>query len=207
LAVVPRSVVVVEHFATDLLRTQRLTLRPLRESDRGEFLRVIGISCGHLAPFSRLHREGEADDQLFERQLRLCHEGDQRGAAWRRIATLDDGRIAGAFNLNAITRGISFEADANCWISADQTRRGLATEGLLAMLDHALADLPRGLGLHRVNAAIMPADVASIRLAARAGLRKQSSSKVSIRLGDRWELHEIYERSADAAFAQASSAA
>jgi [ribosomal protein S5]-alanine N-acetyltransferase len=74
------------------------------------------------------------------------------------------------------------------------------------MLDFALADLPHGLGLHRVNAPIMPANHASIRLATRAGLRKQSAAKVSIRLGDRWEVHEIYERLADVPFSQSSAA-
>src|SRR3954470_8698127 len=121
----PQTAAPVELFAPGLLRTARLTLRPLRDSDRPEFLRVIGTGRQHLEPFSRLHREGETDDQLFERHLRLCHEGDQHNTAWRRVALLSDGRIAGAFNLTTITRGLSFEADANWWISADQTRQGL----------------------------------------------------------------------------------
>jgi ribosomal-protein-alanine N-acetyltransferase len=182
------------------LRSTRLTLRPLRESDRFEFLRVISISREYLRPCSCLHREGETDEQLFARQLEMCREGDERGTAWRRVGVLDDGHIAGAFNLNAITRGLSFAADANWWVSVDQARRGLGTEGVLAMLEFALSDLPQGLGLHRVNAAIMPSNAASIRLAGRVGLLKQAGSKVSIRLGDRWELHELYERRAEVSF-------
>jgi ribosomal-protein-alanine N-acetyltransferase len=185
----------VEVFAPGLLRTTRLTLRPLRESDRFEFLRVINISREHLKPCSCLHREGESDEQLFERQLEMCRAGDEHGTAWRRVGVLDDGRIAGVFNLNAITRGLSFEADANWWISADQLRQGLATEGVQAMLDFALADMPQGLGLHRVSAAIMPSNLASILMSKRVGFKKQSTARVSIKLGDRWELHELYERS------------
>jgi ribosomal-protein-alanine N-acetyltransferase len=171
-----------------------MILRPLRESDRFEFLRVVNISREHLRPFSVLHREGETDEQLFERQLNLCREGDDKGAAWRRIGVLEDGHIAGAFNLNAISRGLTLDADANWWISADQLRAGLAAEGVQAMIDFAFTDLPKGLGLDRIHAAIMPTNAASIRLAATVGLLRQPNSKVSIRLGDRWEFHEIYTR-------------
>jgi RimJ/RimL family protein N-acetyltransferase len=135
----------------------------------------------------------------------MCRAGDDHGKAWRRIAVLSDGRIAGAFNLNDIRRGLEFDADANWWISADQVGQGLGAEGLRAVLDFALADLPRGLGLQRVHAAIMPSNCASIRLARHVGLR-QGGGKASIRLCDRWVLHEIYERTARVSFAEQSVA-
>jgi RimJ/RimL family protein N-acetyltransferase len=176
-----------------------MVLRPLREGDRPEFLRVIRASREHLKACSCLHREGESDGQVFARQLELCRDGDEHGTAWRRIGVLEDGRIAGAFNLNAITRGLVFEADANWWVSADQARQGLGTEGVTAMLEYALRDLPRGLGLQRVMAAIMPSNAAGISLARRVGLKRQCTGRVSIRIGDRWELHEMYERLAPVA--------
>jgi ribosomal-protein-alanine N-acetyltransferase len=185
----------VEMHAPGLVRTARMTLRPLRDSDRAEFLRVMRLSREHLERFSCLHREGETDDQLFERQLDMCRAGDQRGTAWRRVGVLDDGTIVGGFNLNAITRGLTFEADANWWVSADQARRGLGFEGAAAMLEHALADIPVGLGLHKIHAAIMPGNIAGKRLAAKLGLRPQLNARVSIRIGDRWEFHEVYARS------------
>ncbi|HYE61178.1 MAG TPA: GNAT family protein [Phycisphaerales bacterium] len=191
----PQAFRPVEVHAPGLVRTARMVLRPLRESDKGEFLRVLSLSRQHLHKFSCLHREGESDAQLFARQLEMCRVGDERGTAWRRVGVLDGGRIAGCFNLNAITRGLTFEADANWWVSADVSGQGLGTEGVAAMIDYALADLPSGLGLHKVQAAIMPGNAASIRLARHVGLRRQASEKVSIRIGDRWELHEVYSRS------------
>ena len=185
----------VEAPAPSQLRTPRLTLRALRDTDRFEFFRVLALSRAHLGPASGVFHDGEADEQIFERKLALVRASDADGSAWRRIGVLDDGRIAGGFNLNAIQRGLTFEADANWWLSADQLAKGLATEAVSAMIYHAFADLPAGLGLHRVNAAIMPGNTASIRLAARVGLIQAKGAKASIRLGDRWELHELYARS------------
>ncbi len=96
--------------------------------------------------------------------------------------------------------GLVFEADANWWVSSDQARQGLGTEGVTAMIEYALRDLPHGLGLQRVMAAIMPSNAAGISLARQRGAAaRQCTGKVSIRTGDRWELHEMYERSAPVA--------
>lgn len=188
---VPPQPVVVE--SRSLLRTARLVLRPLRESDRDEYLRVIRVSREHLDRFSPLHRPGESDDDLFLRQLELTETGDRNGTGWRRVGLLDDGRIAGAFNLNAIRRGLCLEADANWWIAADCVRRGLGCEGVRAMLDYAFMDLPRGLGLHRVFAGIQPENEASLRMAARLGfVRVEGGVSSYLHAGGRWERHDVY---------------
>ncbi len=187
----PLRPVIVE--SRSLLRTSRLTLRPLRESDRDEYLRVIRASRDHLDRFSPLHRPGESDDDLFLRQLELTEAGDRNGTGWRRVGVLDDGRIAGVLNLNAIRRGLCLEADANWWIAADCIRRGLAVEGVRAMLDYAFLDLPKGLGLHRVFAGIQPENEASLRMAARLGfVRVEGGVSSYLHAGGRWERHDVY---------------
>jgi RimJ/RimL family protein N-acetyltransferase len=187
----------VEVLAPGVLRTGRMILRPLRDSDRFEFLRVLSISRDHLRPFAVLHRGNESNEQIFVRQLELCRAGDEKGTAWRRVAFLDSGHIAGCFNLTTITRGALPEADANWWVSADAAHQGLGTEGVHAMLTYALAPLPAGLGLVRVQAPIMPSNAACIRLASRVGLVRQPEARVSIRIGERWEFHEIHVTNSD----------
>jgi ribosomal-protein-alanine N-acetyltransferase len=185
----------VEVLPPGLLRTARMVLRPLRESDRAEFIRTIQSSADHLRACSGLFIPGEAPDLMFSRQLSLCSAGDEHGTAWRRIGMLESGRIVGSFNLNSISRGLELEADANWWIAKEFCGQGFGQEGVQAMLDHALADLPMGLGLHRVSAAIMPSNLASVNLAQKVGFLRQPSARVSIRLGERWEFHEVYARS------------
>jgi len=179
----------------DALRTGRLVLRRLAPADRAEFARVMNLSRDHLAAAVGLWRDEETVDALFERQLEMARAGDERGGGWRRVGVLGDGKIAGGFNLNGITRGLTFEADATWWLAADQVGRGLAVEGARAMVEHAMGDLPLGLGLHRVQAAIQPGNARSRKVAERAGFSLQPGATVSIRLGARWELHEMHARS------------
>ncbi|GJQ30247.1 MAG: hypothetical protein HBSAPP03_21310 [Phycisphaerae bacterium] len=187
---------VVEVDAIGIVRTSRLMLRPLRESDHDEFLRVLACSRDHLGRYSTLHLPGEDDAGVFMRQCRLAREGDARGTAWRRAGFLENGRLVGCFNINVITRGLSWTGDANWWVSADQVGRGLGTEGMLALVDHALSELPRGLGLHVLRAAIMPENVRSVRQVTRAGFTP-TGERVRLAVGSRWEMHELYERRAE----------
>lgn len=175
------------------VRTARMLLRPLRESDRREYVRVLGISRESLASSIAMHRQGESDEQYFHRQLALTRAGDAGGTAWRRVGVLDDGTIVGMFTLNPISRGLEFRADASWWISAERCGAGYGTEGVQAMVDHALAELPRGLGLHIIQAAVLPSNTASTRVATKVGFRKVAGPGTSIRIAGDWKHHDLYE--------------
>lgn len=183
--------------ASDLapVRSPRLELRPLCESDRAAYLDAVRVSRGALDRWAPLHRPSETDDELFDRQLALTHAAAKRADGFRRVAWYHD-RIAGGFNLTSITRGLSFEADTNWWVRSDLTRLGLGTEGLSALMEIALAPLPVGLGLQRVLAVIRPDNHWSVRLAERSGFRRIEGDRRSVMVGGSWETHDVYERTA-----------
>ena len=176
----------------EMVRTARLTLRPLLSIDHEAFIAMVRVSEEHLRAWVPLHDEGESDDAYFRRQLRLCEEGDVNGSAWRRVGVLDDGQLVGMFNLNAITRGLSWEADAAWWLGVDHLGRGLATEGVRGMLRHALTPAPQGLGLFGVHCGIAPGNETSRRVAERCGFARQDGRHSYLKVGGHWAYHEFY---------------
>ena len=190
----PATPVQVE--APGILRTSRMTLRPLSASDREAYLRSVRVSRAALDASMTLHRAGETDDQMFDRQLAVLKNEQAAGHCFRCIGILDDGRIAGGFNLNAISRGLELKADIAWWVASDLTGRGLGSEGVAALVEYALADLPSGLGLHQVCAWITSDNTASIRLAQRVGLRKQGQERSYLQTGERWAVHDLFIRHA-----------
>lgn len=174
-----------------VLRTQRLSLRPLTSRDRNEFIRVIELDAAHLAPL-KFRRDGEPAADLFARQLILTEEGDRTGRAWRRAAFLGDGRLVGCFNLGEISRGLCFTGLASWWVSPDLSGKGYATEGVCALIDHAMMDLPLGIGLHVVRAHIQAGNVRSRDLAARVGMTRQPAP-VQVTGSQGGESHEVWE--------------
>ncbi len=171
---------------------ERLTLRQWQEDDREALLAIFARSRAHFDRYSPLHHPGENDSRTFERQLRLARTGDESLSGCRRLAVLDDGTIVGAFNLNQISRGLIFEADANWWVDAAQCGRGFGTAGVRMLLDHALDDLPEGLGLHRVTCGIVPEHAASERIARRTGFARQEGITSHLQIGDQWVRHAVY---------------
>lgn len=186
----------VEIAAPIQIKTPRLTLRPLRLEDREDYLAAVRRSRADLDSYISLHREGEDDERMFLRQFELGNVPAAAAEFIRLVGVLHDGRIAGGFNLNAISRGLEWKADITWWLDAELRGQGLATEGVNALLDFALADLPDGLGLHEVNAWITPDNAASQRLARRVGLVRVEQEQSHLQTGRHWAIHDRYRRRA-----------
>lgn len=176
-------------------RTPRLLLRAYRSGDRTEFIGLLAAARGQLDRCLPLHRPGESDDAVFDRHL--AESAAITGPCWRQAIQDDRGRLVGGVNLVNIRRGITFEADANWWIAPPFQRRGYATEAVQAMVDIALADLPAGLGLHRVNAMITETNEPSRRLAERLGFSRVAGTQASVAMDGVAVAHHLYARSCD----------
>lgn len=180
-----------------VFRTPRLLLRPLAPEDRAEFVRVHEVSRPLWDPWSPLLPEGMTLEALLEDQLRRAVEGERSGTEFRRIGVLDDGRIAGFFNLTQIFRGPFQNAYAGWKVAADCAGRGVCTEAMYAMLDAAFVPPPRGLGLHRVQANIIPTNGPSLRVADKLGMRREGLALRYLRIAGRWQDHVMFAKLAD----------
>lgn len=188
--------------AGPVVETDRLVLRSLQPTDREAYLSLVESSREHLQQWIPLEEVGETSDAYFDRQVAYAADGDAKSGAWRRVGIMKDGpeagQIVGCFHLNAISRGLEWEADAAWWVGAQFTRQGLAMEGAKAMLQHAFDPLGIGLGLHAVHAGIEPENNASRSMALKLGFEHIQSKRSHIKVGDRWAMHEFYLITPDA---------
>ena len=184
------------------IRTERLLLRPLVESDRAAYIRLHETSGEHLRRWSPSRPAGESLDALFDRQIERARTGLATGTA-ARLAAFDalSGALAGLFNLNNITRGVAQYADAGWAVSAEFIGRGFATEGVWALLDLAFSapreDDSGGLGLHRVQANVIPENAPSLRVAAKCGFRIEGLALAMLQINGRWRDHAMHAKLAE----------
>ena len=178
-------------------RTARMTLRPLCAEDRAEFVRVYEVSRTLFEPWLPASSFEKPLDQLFDAQLTRRVRGTQEGTQCRLVGVLDDQRIAGFFNLSEIVRGAFQNAYASWSVSADVAGTGLGTEGAQALLALAFLPQPRGLGLHRVQANIIPSNRASIQIAEKAGFRYEGLAKAYLKINGQWQDHAMYAKIAE----------
>jgi len=173
-------------------RTPRMILRGLTAGDAPEFARMLEVSRTAWAPWMPSRSGGTTDADVFGQELERASRGLASGTHLRLAGFLDDGRLAGLFSLNEIVRGVFESAYAGWSVSADQMGRGLGTEGVEALLDIAFEDPPAGLGLHRVQANIIPRNAASLRIAEKVGLRHEGLALRYLRIAGAWADHVMF---------------
>ncbi|HSH76339.1 MAG TPA: GNAT family protein, partial [Longimicrobiales bacterium] len=161
-------------------------------ADRGEFVRVLEVSRDAWTPWMPSRPSDPSGADAFELELTRARTGREAGTHLRLAAFLEDHRLAGLFSLNEIVRGPFQSGYAGWSVSADQVGRGLGTEGVRALLDIAFTDAPVGLGLHRVQANIIPENGASLRIAEKVGLRREGLALRYLRIAGAWEDHLMF---------------
>lgn len=158
--------------------------------DRDEYLTLRRRSAAFLKRWEPAPPPGRKAAALFTEWLRSSRGGRHEKLLIRR---LEDGALVGAINLNEIVRGPSQSCFLGYWIGAEHARRGYMTEAIQLALRHGFATL----GLHRVEANILPTNRPSIALVKRAGFRREGYSPRYLRIAGRWEDHERWALLAD----------
>ena len=70
-------------------------------------------------------------------------------------------------------------------------------EAMRAMLDIAFAPEPEGLGLHRVQANIIPENAASLRVAEKLRMRREGMALRYLHIGGAWRDHIMFAITAE----------
>jgi len=96
------------------------------------------------------------------------------------------GAIVGAINLTNIVYGGFCSGYLGYFAFADHQRQGFMKRGMVLVIRHAFQKLR----LHRVEANIQPANLASLALVRSCGFHKEGFSPGYLKIGGRWRDHE-----------------
>ena len=180
-----------------VLRTARLVLRALAAGDRAEYVRVHEVNREFWGAWTSDGPAGETVQSMFERRLAESDMSHADGDACRLVGFAADGRIAGFCGLSHIVRSAFQNAYIGWFISVEFARRGIATEAVGALLDHAFAPAPAGLGLHRVQANIRLENAASVAFAEKLGFRREGLARRYLKIAGDWRDHFMYAKLAE----------
>jgi [ribosomal protein S5]-alanine N-acetyltransferase len=97
-------------------------------------------------------------------------------------------KLLGAITLSNIRRGVAETATLGYWTGEKHARHGVMTDALQAITSFADAEL----GLHRVEAACLPHNVASMHLLERAQFVREGFARGYIKINGQWEDHVLW---------------
>ncbi|MDP9037228.1 MAG: GNAT family N-acetyltransferase, partial [Myxococcota bacterium] len=177
--------------------TERLAMRPPRPNDVPELRRAMRKNDAHLRPWSVAPAAGEDPASLAAVSgAVLRHRREwKRGQAFVLLIVPqeDDHRVIGRVALGGVLRGAFQNAYLGYWLDRDYQGRGLMTEAVRATTFFAFTSAR----LHRVQAAVMPRNHASLRVLEKLGYRREGLAERYLCIAGKWEDHILLAATAE----------
>ena len=155
--------------------------REIRERGR-QWLEVWEPSLEPGAPDPVVHRDA------FRNRCSAWDRQRQFDAAYGFGLFLRDGRLVGEISLGSVQRGPFQTAYVGYWIDEMFAGQSLIPEGIVVLMGHSFDVL----GLHRLEAAIVPRNLASRRVVEKLGLRSEGIAERFLQIQGVYEDHIRY---------------
>jgi ribosomal-protein-alanine N-acetyltransferase len=189
------------------LVTERLVLRAPRTTDVPELRRLLRANAAHLRPWSAAPAPGEDPTSLtaVSRSVLRHRREWKRGQAFVFLVTTREGGqsergpqpatggVIGRVALGGVLRGAFQNAYLGYWIDVAKQGFGLMPEAVRAATTFAF----RGVGLHRVQAAVMPRNSRSLRVLEKVGYRREGLALRYLSIAGSWEDHVLFAVTAE----------
>ena len=172
-----------------VVRGERVVLRTPQMADYGPWAELRGRSRRELTPWEPQWADDELTRAAFKVRLRHYDRElrDQTGYAFFVFRRLDDVLIGG-LTLTNVRRGVTQSGALGYWIGTPHAGRGYMTAAVSAVLDFAFD----GLRLHRVEAACLPSNTASIRVLDKAGFQAEGKARAYLKIDGIWQDHLLF---------------
>lgn len=167
----------------------RVHLRPPMPKDWQEWAELRRSSRSFLEPWEPTWPADALTRGAFLRRVRRAAQEwrDDEGYAFLVFARGADAMVGG-ITLSNVRRGVAQMGTVGYWVGAGHARRGYTAEATRIVLDFAFGKL----GLHRVEAACLPSNEASIGLLEKTGFRREGLARGYLRIAGRWQDHLLY---------------
>ena len=169
-------------------------LRTPQATDHTEWAALRERSRDFLTPWEPTWPADDLSRSAFRRRIRRYAEdlrSDQSYAFL--IFRSGDGRLAGGLTLANVRRGVAQAGSLGYWMGLPYIRHGHMTAAVRVVIPFAFNTLR----LHRLEAACIPTNTASIRLLENAGFVREGYAREYLCINGIWQDHLLYGRLKD----------
>jgi [ribosomal protein S5]-alanine N-acetyltransferase len=172
-----------------IVHGRNVRLRPPLASDYAQWAELRARSREHLRPWEPQWSHDELSRAAFRRRIRY-YQRDLRedlGYAFF-IFAADNDDLLGGLTLSNVRRGITQAAAVGYWLGLPYVGHGYMTEAVRALVPFAFHELK----LHRLEAACLPHNLASIRVLERNGFQREGLARRYLRINGSWQDHLLF---------------
>ena len=171
-----------------------VALRAPQMSDCSEWAALREASRDFLTPWEPTWPADDLTRSSFRRRIKRYSEDQRSDLAYAFfIFRKPDDTLVGGLTLANVRRGCAQAGSLGYWMGAPYARQGLMTAAVNALIPFAFATLK----LHRIEAACIPANTASIRLLEKTGFKREGFARQYLCIDGAWQDHLLYARLKD----------
>lgn len=170
------------------LQHGRVGLRPVSVRDAGSWREIRTRNRAWLTPWEATLPPGSNQrPQSFRVTARDLRRHARAGRGLPFVTTYD-GRMVGQVTVSGITWGSARSANVGYWIDQAFAGRGITPTAVALVVDHCFS----AVGLHRIEVAVRPENVASLAVVARLGLRQEGAAPRYLHIDGDWRDHLLF---------------
>ncbi|MGC1464761.1 MAG: GNAT family protein [Pseudolabrys sp.] len=166
-------------------------LRSPQPIDYSEWAALREESRSFLTPWEPSWPVDDLTRAAFRRRLKRYAEDQRTDQAYAfLIFRSDDSALVGGLTLANIRRGVAQAGSIGYWVGAPHNHQGYTSAAVRALLPFAFDTLR----LHRLEAACIPSNAASIGLLKKCGFKREGYARDYLCINGVWQDHLLYAR-------------
>jgi ribosomal-protein-alanine N-acetyltransferase len=173
------------------LRDARVLIRTPDMDDYEQWAALRAASREFLAPWEPVWSANDLTRTAFRGRIRQYWRDIDDDAAYPYfIFDRPSGMLVGGLTLANVRRGVAQTGTLGYWIGKPFARQGYMTAAVRLLLQLSFGHL----GLHRVEAACLPHNAASIALLERCGFEQEGRARGYLKIAGIWQDHLLFAR-------------
>ena len=169
-------------------------LRVPQGGDYAEWAALRESSRDFLVPWEPTWPADDLTRGAFRRRLKRYAEDLRNDLAYAfLIFRSEDNALVGGLTLANIRRGVAQAGSIGYWTGAPFARKGHMTAAMRALVPFCFGTLR----LHRLEAACIPGNTASVRLLEKTGFQREGYARSYLCINGEWQDHLLYARLKD----------
>lgn len=177
-----------------VLESNGVTLRPLRLRDRAKWDELRAVNRDWLTPWEATKPVVPGDDSDPELpsyfQMAASHNREGRALRSLSLSIWYQGSLVGQITMGGIVMGALRGAHIGYWIDKRHANLGITTQAVNMMTEYGFGEL----GLHRIEINLRPENVASRRVAEKAGYHLEGERPRFLHIDGQWRDHLSFVR-------------
>lgn len=171
-----------------------VTLRLPQGTDYSAWAALREQSRQFLTPWEPTWPADDLTRTAFRRRIRRYTEDQRNDLAYALLVFREsDNALVGGLTLANIRRGVAQAGSIGYWVGAPFAHKGYMTAALRTLIPFCFSSLR----LHRLEAACIPSNAASIGLLEKCGFKREGYARQYLCINGMWQDHLLYARLRD----------